>query len=122
TGRSTESRRTDPAPQTSQRGTPSAETRDRTESSALLPGFAELHPDTPASSISGDYGAHEPVTGDAETSWSNYHTCTCSWTDDTGSTAHFATFPERLAERCILAGSSPQACAMCGAPWERVVE
>jgi hypothetical protein len=36
--------------------------------------------------------------------------------------AHFATFPEELARRCILAGSSPRACEHCGAPWERVTE
>ncbi len=36
--------------------------------------------------------------------------------------AHFATFPEALVEPCIKAGSSPQACGVCGAPWERVVE
>jgi DNA modification methylase len=36
--------------------------------------------------------------------------------------AHFATFPEELARRCILAGSSAKACESCGAPWERVVE
>src|SRR5690606_38122878 len=36
--------------------------------------------------------------------------------------AHFATFPEKLPELCILAGSSPKACPRCGAPWERVVE
>ncbi len=36
--------------------------------------------------------------------------------------AHFATFPEKLAERCVLAGSSRQACAECGAPWARVTE
>lgn len=36
--------------------------------------------------------------------------------------AHFATYPEKLVEPCILAGSSPQACGECGAPWERVVE
>src|SRR5690606_31574755 len=36
--------------------------------------------------------------------------------------AHFATFPEKLPELCILAGSSPKACPKCGAPWERVVE
>ena len=36
--------------------------------------------------------------------------------------AHFATFPEALVEPCILAGSSPQACAGCGAPWARVTE
>ena len=37
--------------------------------------------------------------------------------------AHFATFPEELAKRCILAGTSERGyCAECGAPWERVVE
>lgn len=38
------------------------------------------------------------------------------------SEAHFATFPPKLIEPCILAGSSPQACGECGAPWGRVVE
>jgi len=37
--------------------------------------------------------------------------------------AHFATFPEALAEPCILAGTSEYgACPACGAPWRRVVE
>lgn len=36
--------------------------------------------------------------------------------------AHFATFPEKLVEPCILAGSSPKACGVCAAPWERMVE
>jgi len=37
--------------------------------------------------------------------------------------AHFATFPEKLVEPCILAGTSERGCcAECGAPWERVVE
>ena len=36
--------------------------------------------------------------------------------------AHFATFPEKLVEPCVLAGSSRMACPDCGAPWERVVE
>jgi len=36
--------------------------------------------------------------------------------------AHFAVFPEKLIEPCILAGSSHKACEICGAPWERVVE
>lgn len=35
--------------------------------------------------------------------------------------AHFATFPEALVERCVLAGSSPVACSVCGAPWQRVI-
>lgn len=34
--------------------------------------------------------------------------------------AHFATFPPRLPEICIRAGTSQRgACAQCGAPWER---
>jgi len=37
--------------------------------------------------------------------------------------AHFATFPPKLVEPCILAGTSAKgACPSCGAPWERVVE
>ena len=37
--------------------------------------------------------------------------------------AHFATFPPKLIEPCILAGTSARgACAECGAPWVRVVE
>src|SRR5690606_11333850 len=34
----------------------------------------------------------------------------------------FATFPEKLVEPCILAGTSPHACPFCRAPWKRVVE
>lgn len=36
--------------------------------------------------------------------------------------AHFATFPPRLIEPCILAGCPEKVCAKCGAPWVRVVE
>ena len=37
--------------------------------------------------------------------------------------AHFATFPEKLVEPCIRAGTSERgACPECGAPWRRVVE
>lgn len=38
------------------------------------------------------------------------------------SEAHFAVFPPKLVEPCILAGSNRQACPHCGAPWERNVE
>jgi DNA modification methylase len=47
------------------------------------------------------------------------------WTFATQPTpyAHFATFPERLPETCIKAGTSARGCCpTCGAPWERVVE
>jgi DNA modification methylase len=34
--------------------------------------------------------------------------------------AHFATFPEKLVEPCILAGTSAKGnCPVCGKPWER---
>ena len=37
--------------------------------------------------------------------------------------AHFATFPRKLVEPCILAGTSARGCcAACGAPWERVIQ
>ena len=37
--------------------------------------------------------------------------------------AHFATFPTKLVEPCILAGTSAAGCcAECGKPWERVVD
>jgi DNA modification methylase len=37
--------------------------------------------------------------------------------------AHFATYPEKLVEPCILAGTSEKGCCPeCGAPWRRVTE
>lgn len=37
--------------------------------------------------------------------------------------AHFATFPEKLVEPCIKAGTSEKGCcAVCGAPWKKVTE
>ena len=35
---------------------------------------------------------------------------------------HFAAFPEKLVEPCILAGTSPHACPVCRAPWKRAAE
>jgi len=36
--------------------------------------------------------------------------------------AHFATYPEKLVEPCVLAGCPPVSCSVCGSPWFRVVE
>lgn len=47
------------------------------------------------------------------------------WTIPTESygEAHFATFPKKLIEPCILAGTSQKGCCKrCGSPWVRVVE
>jgi hypothetical protein len=51
--------------------------------------------------------------------------CRNVWTIATEAfpSAHFATFPTALAERCIRAGTSERgACSACGAPWVRVTE
>ena len=38
------------------------------------------------------------------------------------SDAHFATFPDELPRRCILAGTSHHGvCSQCGSPWERTI-
>ena len=38
------------------------------------------------------------------------------------SEAHFATYPQKLVEPCILSGTSEKGvCAECGKPWERIV-
>ncbi len=36
--------------------------------------------------------------------------------------AHFATFPRKLVQPCILAGCPEHACPKCGAPWEKQFE
>jgi DNA modification methylase len=37
--------------------------------------------------------------------------------------SHFATYPERLVEPCVKAGTSEKGCCpRCGSPWKRVVE
>jgi DNA modification methylase len=37
--------------------------------------------------------------------------------------AHFATFPERLVEPCVLAGTSAAGCCSnCGTPWRRLID
>jgi hypothetical protein len=46
------------------------------------------------------------------------------WTVTTQSYSgsHFATFPEKLIEPCILAGSPTQVCSNCGTGWERILK
>lgn len=45
----------------------------------------------------------------------------CGGTD--GWVDHYASFPQKLVEPCILAGTSAiGACPKCGAPWERITE
>jgi DNA modification methylase len=35
---------------------------------------------------------------------------------------HFAVFPEKLIEPCVLAGCPEKCCSKCGAPWEKEIE
>ena len=47
------------------------------------------------------------------------------WTIPTESFSgsHYATYPQKLVQPCVLAGTSERgACAKCGAPWERLME
>ncbi|NCN28729.1 site-specific DNA-methyltransferase, partial [bacterium] len=49
--------------------------------------------------------------------------CFCSFYQiKTQKSSHFATFPPKLIEPCILAGSPEKTCAACGIPWERIIE
>ncbi len=72
--------------------------------------------------VPGQHGTHRPDRADglptetrnARTVWS----LACGSYDG----EHYATFPAALVERCLLAGTSPQACECCSAPWARVVE
>ncbi len=46
------------------------------------------------------------------------------WTVATEQTpeAHFATYPKKLIEPCIEAGTSSRACEHCGSPWKRLLQ
>lgn len=84
--------------------------------------------DRSAGATPDDYhvGAHdkEPWTGERSVNPAGRNRRSV-WTVATHSFAgcHFATFPPKLIEPCILAGTSNEgACAKCGAPWRRVVE
>jgi len=50
--------------------------------------------------------------------------CACDYYNViTEKISHFATFPTKLVEPCILAGTSEKGCCrLCGAPWIRVME
>ena len=101
-GSSTESRRS--AAQSERGGTACEELPDHTQYTG--PSDVRLAPS----------GSDNP-----ERSGKSVHTsrtCTC----EESVLDHFATFPPKLIEPCILAGSPPKCCGECGAPWERVTE
>jgi DNA modification methylase len=103
---STGSRRTGRVPATTEPCTPSAETPDRTG-------------DTSGSLAATVADGSEALASSETTDRSHSRKCSCVQ----DSTDHFATFPEELVRRCILAGTSERGCCPeCGAAWVREVE
>jgi hypothetical protein len=116
---STESRRTDPGLATSPAYTASARTIDRTGDRPALPGFADLVARTHESNTEPVDSVGRPSAQSQRRTASRSSSCNCTIVI----VDHFATFPEKLVEPCVLAGTSERgACAACGAPWVRVVE
>lgn len=117
--RSTQSHRTDLAPESDPSYTPSAQTSAHTGGMSALPGFAALLTHNSENSTEEDSASDEKRTGHDQTGLSSGYRCTCPdyYID------HYAVMPQKLAEPCILAGTSEAGCCrVCGAPWERVVE
>ncbi len=104
--RSNGSRRTDPDPATSPPCTPFAETSGRTDDTRAEPGSAGWADRTSEnSSESADPADHSAQTASRT---SDTLSCTCSYQRrTTESISHFATFPPKLVEPMILAGSKP---------------
>lgn len=78
------------------------------------------------------FGSDRYSAGSGRNDSGSYNETSCTtrnrrsvWTINTHSYAgsHFATMPPKLAETCIMAGTSQAGCCSeCGKPWERVVE
>jgi DNA modification methylase len=130
TPHSTQSRRTDRDPATSPAYTPCVGMLTRTDDTSTQPASAAPHPGTPESSTSSDDSDGDPSPGTsgrtAHTSsgYRSFEACSCSYyRETTESISHFATFPPKLVEPMILAGTSAKGCCpACGSPWVRVVE
>ena len=127
--RSNRTRKTGHAPATTSPCTPSGETPGRTDGTSGSPDPAGPGESTPESRTWPDEMAADSL------DQTPHHTvrksslpispkCTCVFYHKiTKKTSHFATFPPKLIEPCVLAGTSAKGCCPeCGAPWERVVE
>ncbi len=62
----------------------------------------------------GERGQHEQYRGGRARQRRSWWTVTAR-----GYPGAQAVFPEKLIEPCVLAGSAPAACGICGAPWQR---
>jgi hypothetical protein len=106
---SSRSRKTAPAPSTTPACTASGQSRGHTVGTSDELVTADSVGHTPASSIAEDCGPHGRETDDARTPnhSDDMRRCSCSHYNATvAKTSHFATFPEKLVEPCILAGSA----------------
>ena len=134
TDHSTQTSRTGHAPATSQPCTSFDETLGHTARTSVAPESPEMpQAHTDGNNTSADFDAHaqviesaQMIDHSADTYTSPFvlppmddYTCTCTeYKID-----HFATFPEKLVEPMIRAGSSERgACPHCGKAWVRVVE
>ena len=116
---SNETHKTGRAPATSQPCMPSAETLGSTAGTSALPGFDVLSGHTPENSNGQGDSADLPSAQTKRRIVDRPSQCNCTIVN----VDHFATFPEELPRRCILAGTSERGvCPQCGAPWRRVVE
>ena len=133
TGRSSENRRTVPALETTPPCTSVDETLSHTADTSGIPESRERTSRKRASNTSPDATDDPPseeTTSHSEGTASVYAqafeppSCTCEYYREiTEKTSHFATFPTKLVEPCIKAGTSEHGCcATCGAPWVRQVE
>ncbi len=82
------------------------------------------NPATAKNAQKGKYGATAEGFTRHDTTVGNGRNRRTVWTIPTQpcSEAHFATYPEKLVEPCILAGCPQEVCRVCGKPRERVVE
>lgn len=122
TDRSSETRKTDLAPSTSQPYNASARTpagRRDTPASPLIGGlFDHILESNTAVDASLDARGSGPA---AQTQRRSGRTAKCSC--PIVSVDHFATFPTEVPRRCVLAGTSEKGqCPHCGAPWERITD
>ncbi len=129
-GHSNASNKTDHVPATNPAYTVSAQiaesTDDKSESGvSCSQGHDNDVSNTSASDSSGDRKNQNPDgnVGIEERSGSCAEACTCSYICGGTVTSHYASFPEKLVEPCIKAGTSEKGeCPECGAPWKRIVE
>ena len=100
--------------------TPCGESASGIDGKPIQPSYSCQHHDTSENNIAADCGGDGKAKEHAQIEAGRNDKCICAYTNCTRKTDHFATFPDELPRRCILAGTSERGvCEQCGAPWER---